>query len=44
MKCPHCDEEIDDKSLAKYLGSKGGRKSKRVPMPKPKKKIKKKKK
>jgi len=30
MKCPHCDGRISDKVIARYLASKGGKKSKRV--------------
>jgi hypothetical protein len=28
MKCPHCNRKIDEKILARWLGSRGGRKSK----------------
>jgi len=30
MKCPHCGKDIKDGVLSKYLGSKGGAKSKRT--------------
>ncbi|SFV89044.1 hypothetical protein MNB_SUP05-SYMBIONT-5-267 [hydrothermal vent metagenome] len=29
MKCPHCNETIDDKILKKHFASMGGKKSKR---------------
>jgi len=29
MRCPHCKKGIDDKEISAYLGSKGGRTSKR---------------
>ena len=29
MKCPHCDEEIDEKLIAQHLGSKGGKADKK---------------
>jgi len=30
MKCNHCNKEISDEKIAKYLAAKGGSKSKRV--------------
>ena len=30
MKCPECGKDIDDKKIASYLGSRGGRKTKKV--------------
>lgn len=40
MKCPHCNQQIDDAEIAKHLGAKGGAKSRgggRPPAKKPSK-------
>jgi hypothetical protein len=33
MICPHCNQEIDDKEIARHLASKGGRKGGRSTSP-----------
>ncbi len=33
MKCSHCKTEINDKEIARYLASKGGKLSKRTITP-----------
>lgn len=33
MDCPHCQKRIDDATLARYLASKGGKRSRRAITP-----------
>lgn len=39
MKCPHCEQEIDDALLAKHLAAKGGRSGKREITPEQQRKM-----